>query len=480
MRKKLLLFSLLTSFGLSAQTTIIDEKFEKDNVPLSYDFLYFKNKFIIEKGKHIGISTNRLVTALNSYDNKGTKEELVSGVELMNVEFSESGDVFTAVDYSKLSYKGQYYQYFVNNKAVSKIKTSEKEKYNREDVIGYDFNDLYEIGLTNEKGKKDINIEKNDIYLELTEIATGKHQRIQLEKPSLDRLKGENLIKPEEDLGFYVRSFDNETFEIVTKSISKDYKTSTIYRTVYNFQGKKIEDLSYTVSLTNFFQLYSNTGVSKLKEGSHDKTVQIFSNDLGINDFIIHLQTGDVYVYGLLGKKAKELNDYNEPGGFYVVKFDKTGKKIWESINEISDKKEFNDKMHLIRIKNSLRLEKNKLVFAASSNYYNNYMHYAFLDPTTGKVTKTNKINFDEEKITTMMTGTRKFILSFFTNDMLKNKVFDFNGLIAYDTNDGFKKYVNSVDSKTKKYFRTLFGINGSTWLLETDNETYYKLNYFE
>lgn len=479
MKKSILIFCLLTNFCLSAQTTIIDEKFEKDNAPLSYDFLYQKNKVVIEKGKHVGVSTNRLVNSLNSYDSKGNKEELIKNVELMNVEFSESGDVFTAVDYSKLSYKGQYYQYFVNNKAVSKIKTSEKDKYNREDIISYNYNDLYEIGLTNEKGKKEINFEKNDIYLELNEISTGKHQRIKLEKPAIERLTGANLIKPKEDLGFYVHIIDNDFFEIVTKSITKDYTTSTIYRTIYNFQGKKTDEYVYTVTLNKNFQIYSNSGITKLKDWKFDNNLQIFSNDLTINHFITDKQTGDVYVYGILGKKAKELNDYNEPAGFYVFKFDKTGKKIWESVNEINDKKEFNDKMHLIRITNSLRLVNDKLLFTVATNYYNEYVHYAYLDNATGNITKANKISFKEEKITTLMSGTRKFILSFFTNDNLKNKVFDYNGLICLDTNESFKKYIDSVDSKTKKYFRTMIAKDGSIWLLESDNETYYKLNYF-
>ncbi|ESU24649.1 hypothetical protein FEDK69T_05720 [Flavobacterium enshiense DK69] len=483
MKKNILIFSLLTGFGLSAQTTIIEDKFEKDNVPLSYDFLYSKNKFVIEKGKHVALSTNRMVTSLNTYDSNGNKEELVSNAELMNVKFSESGNIFSAVDYAPMSYQGNTYKYFVDKKFLSKISTSEKTRFNRIDVMEYDFNDLYEIGLSNEKGKEKINIEKNDIYLELTEITTKKkHKRIKLEKPDIERLKGKDLIKPTEDLGFYVRPLNNETFEIVTKSISKDYKTTTIYRTIYDFEGKKINDVSYTVTLNNFFHIYSNVGLSKFKDGKFDKTLQIFSNDLGINNFTVDSETGDVYVFGLLGKKAKELNDYNQPGGYYVFKFDKTGKKIWQSENEIIDKEEFNDKVHLTRISNGLRLEKNRVMFTVASGYHNNYVHYAFLDANTGQIIKANKVSLKVKEKVNLMSGNRDFIQSFYTNDQVKvkGKMFDPNGLIAYETNENFKKYINSLNSDTKKYFGTTFGNNGSIWLVETDNETYYKLNYFE
>lgn len=47
MKKPLYYFVLLSSIFMNAQTTIVEEKFEEDNVPLSYSFLNDSNELII-------------------------------------------------------------------------------------------------------------------------------------------------------------------------------------------------------------------------------------------------------------------------------------------------------------------------------------------------------------------------------------------------------------------------------------------------
>ena len=62
-----------------------------------------------------------------------------------------------------------------------------------------------------------------------------------------------------------------------------------------------------------------------------------FTSILSINNFIIDQQTDDIYLYGLYGKKGKEsLN--SDLTGYYVIKFDSSGKQIWQQSHDITDK----------------------------------------------------------------------------------------------------------------------------------------------
>ena len=100
------------------------------------------------------------------------------------------------------------------------------------------------------------------------------------------------------------------------------------------------------------------------------------------------------------------------------------------------------------------------------------------IDNSTGKELNSNYIEYKEDKVYTMMTGTRDFILSFFTTKDLKNKIFDDYGLVLYNINSKIKSYVDSINSKNKIYFHTQISDLG-IWLIESDNETYYKVTYF-
>ena len=60
----------------------------------------------------------------------------------------------------------------------------------------------------------------------------------------------------------------------------------------------------------------------------------------------------------------------------------------------------------------------------------------------------------------------------------LKNKIFDDYGLVLYNINSKIKSYVDSINSKNKIYFHTQISDLG-IWLIESDNETYYKVTYF-
>ncbi|RTY95882.1 hypothetical protein [Flavobacterium sp. GT3R68] len=471
---KNILFSMvvLTGIIVNAQTTIVDEKFEKDNFPLGYNFLQNNNKIVIQKGKHIGISTNRMINNLYSYDSNGKKETLLENVEVMNCSFSNAGSSFSVVDYAKMSYSGKTYKVYTDGKSSPSISTD--DWYQRS-------NDQYELSIVNQKGNKKVDFEKDQLYLSIVDILTRKGSKIQLEKPDLARLRTENAVKYFQDLTFSIKMNENN-FELITKFISKDYKSSILYRTVYNFEGKKIEDLAYKTEIQDGFLIYCSNGGGTVRYGTAAGS-NAFLDDLSIDNFMVDKKTEDVYVYGIFGDHARKSREIgNDPLGYYIFKYDKKGNKIWESINPISDKKDYNDSQTTTTILASLIIRNNELVFSTAPVAERNkeYLHYAILDKASGNVTKGKKITYKSDNIHTMMSGTRLFLLSFCSNkEELKNKVFDNNGLIALDTNQEYANYISSIKSKSKLFFNTFFSKEG-IWLLESDNESYYKTTYFK
>jgi hypothetical protein len=51
--------------------------------------------------------------------------------------------------------------------------------------------------------------------------------------------------------------------------------------------------------------------------------------------------------------------------------------------------------------------------------------------------------------------------------------------MVVYNTNQKVKDYIKTVNNKNKTSFSTAVN-KGNTWLIESDNETYYKVTYFE
>lgn len=481
MKKPLFYFVLLSSIYMNAQTTIVEEKFEKDNMPLSYNYLPESDKLIIEKGEYKSMSTNRMIKSINKFDINGKKENLVENAELMNAVFSSTENTFMVNEYSRLSF-GKKYKYVVNGKSTPFTDISELKNVNHKAFGDQYFNDKYELGFTNQKSKTSIDLKKDQLFLEVTDIFTRNIKRISIEKTDISKLIGDAFIKPDKDLGFAANIKDNEKFEIITKSISKDYKTTVLYRTEYDMLGKKLIETSFTINLKNNFLIYSKNGggfSGWARGGTNSFAIPIFIDDLSINNFCEDEKTGEVYIYGLFGEKSKGLNDDNSALGYYIFKFDKTGKKIWETINAIDDKKGFNKKIHLYRLMSDLTIKENELYFKTGSDYSKEQIQEIFLDKNKGTILNKNKISFKEDKIFTVMSDVRYFLLSFYEYEGYENKVFDNDGLVAIDTNKKVSDYLKNIDNKNKLFFNTIISDKG-IWLLESDNEKYYKVTFFK
>ncbi|WP_322551147.1 hypothetical protein [Flavobacterium psychraquaticum] len=475
--KKLIILVTLTLFNSAhSQKLIIEEKYEKDNIPVDFGFVDHPDRLIIEKGKNIFASTNENTNNIYSYNTIGEKAAVLENVDLMYCTYSNTGNTVKATDYSSL--RGIYeYNFFSNGKKSSTFERSNYNSFSDNQIIGQHFNDKYLIFLSNEKGKDKLDLKKNDVYVEIIEIFTNKTRRLKIDNINIERLTSSDNINYSGELGFTIRLIGNDSFEIVTKSIAKDYKSTILYRTLYDFNGNLTEEFSYEIKIKDNFLTYSNSGATYVIVGKFDNTLTVFANDLAINNFIIDNEK-NVYVYGLLTKKSKSMDSYNEVSGFYVFKFDKNGNKIWELSKEIDDKKDFNRKIHLYRLQVALSDFGNELIFNVGTNYYKEYFHYFILDKKDGIILKQNKVEFKEKKLTP-----RDFYNSFIpevyklpsNENILTNKY----GLILYDFNTDIKNYVDSLNKDNKLNLKFLFSSEG-IWLIESDNEKYYKVLFFE
>jgi hypothetical protein len=484
MKKPLFYFVLLSSIFMNAQTTIVEEKFEEEKAPLDYHYFPKSNKFIIEEGKQpkkvsFYVPPTLVINSVVSFDTSGKKEILAKNVDWMLFDFSVTENTFRGTNVSKSMFSNKTYKYFVNGKSTTTSDFKEKENAYLELYAHICYNDKYELAFTNKKSNTDVNLKDDELFLTVTDIFTSKSKMISIEKQDMNKLIGDALIKPHKGfVGFNTNIIDNEKFEIITKSISKDYKSSILYRTNYNMEGKKLDETAFTINIKDYYLIYSFNGggftknIDKYNGGQNISTysgkpsVDVFADDLSINNFYEDNTTKDVYIYGLFGTNSISLNRVNSPSGYYIFKFDKNGNKIWESINLITDKKDFNDDIDLMRLTTNLRFYNDKLYFSVGEDTKKNYVCYGFLDKNTGKIVKENKISYD---------------ISFTGKRSLKgynNKDLGVETLVALDSNPKVADYIKSIKSSETILLNTVFSEKG-IWLFETDRKGYYKITLF-
>lgn len=467
MKKSIFFIAILSSLMSFAQQVIVEEKFEKNLVPIGYHFSPLSNKIFIEKGKHSeGMSRNKQVNSIVCYDSKGLKANLLENVNVMNVRFSPSGNLFRTDEYEKMSFSGDH-KFYKNGKKIADLPKSNNFKLMLDDFLF----------TSNHKFKE------KELSFTITDLPSFKATEKKCESPSYDRIVNENNVEYARDVKTRV-AVAKDYFQVISKSISKDYKSTTLYLTRFNYEGKKLSDVGYKIDIKNDFLIYSNNnGGNTETKGFGDTAKRIFSDDLSINNFIVDPDTKEVYVYGLYGKRLEKSNDNsNTPLGYYVFKFKEDGTKIWEVINRIDDKSDFSDNQNLTYLYVDLFLMGDSVVFnVGAKESLDDYIHYIKLN-SNGKVDSNSKITFKSESSAYNISsyGDKKFLHANLTNkEDLKNKILDYKTMVVYNTNQKIKNYIMTVNNKNKTSFCTVAN-KGNTWLIESDNETYYKVTYFE
>lgn len=482
---------LLSSIYLSAQTVIIDEKIEESNYPISFEYLPNTEKFVMYRGERIKMTASYLATNALAYDANGKRETLFENQELYSCSYSITEKSFMAYNFEK-SIWTPYYKIFVDNKPIE-INPDTRENMNfsfftiYSDGISHSksnlasnnidgaFNDLYVLGFSNQKNKGKIDLKKDDIFLEVLELKTGSRKRFPIEKPDLTLLEGESFAKTNMKVTFRCKLNGNENFDLITKSISKDFKIVILYKTTYNFEGKKIKTIPFTLKLNDkFFVTSGNDGGPAVYEQT-----SVDLDNLSINNYLEDRKNGDLYVYGIFSDEfPKKIGDRIHPNGFYVFKFDKEGNKVWESINKI-DGKDFFEKIRSdAALKVSLAEYNKNLVFQVCVNSFTEFTNAAVVDKSNGAILKSSFLEYNNnashEKLRTFISFTYDFVGD------LRKKSFSQNSFAAIILNENLFKYLKSIpEGNTRLHFTTKFTDQG-IWLVETDNKNYYKVLLFK
>jgi hypothetical protein len=473
MKKLFLPFAFIAVMGMQAQTTIIEEKFEKNNEPIDYNFLPKSNKLVIQKGNVPGIGGGPEETrSLIEFASNAEKRMLVDDVKFMDCNFTETEGGFVGSIYANMGVVNKV-QFFSNGKS-SKAYDVKTTKY-------FMYSDNYGFCLSLKNGEFADRLDDKDISFKRLDPFSLKSTDLSIELPDLNRLQGDNSLKKslgdgsviskKRGIGYTLNILDNEHFEFVTKVIYKGYKSMTFYRTIYNSEGKRIKDLKYDIDLKGLFLADSYNGGGKMN--INGKARLSLDADMYFNNYIIDKNTKSIFIYGLFSKESKE-----ERTGYYIFKFSENGEKLYESINYINNE-DFQSKEDTYALYSKPIIVGNKLLFVTGrinpikSKFY--YYNYSFLDIETGKELSSKFVTYEMDGFLAQ----RNFIDGYHTNKQLKNKVLDMHAFIVYEYNPLVKKYINSVMATRKIVFNGLISAEGF-WLIETDNKEYYKVTYFE
>lgn len=468
MKNIIFIYLFLFVSTLNSQTVVIDEKFKENNYPVDYNFLPNLNRLVIQKGELSKDIPNKIIKNIYSYGTDGSFEIIVENDKLASCVFSPIENTLIVSNLPNANEKPTQFRKIVNGKSTSFTKTNDFYQY---------FNDEYEISLLNQNNKSNINIEKDSISFSLTNIVTRINEKVAIKKPDVTRIINPTNTNYANGVDFAVR-INEYSIGIITKAIAKDYKSATLYRTIYAYNGVVLNDIAYKVEFQYKNLMYSNNGGGYIY--TNPQTGDTYLSDLTINNFVIDQKTEDVYVYGLFAKNAKSSSNIsNEPLGFYIFKFDKSGNKIWESVQTINDKADLNTNQNIANIKLNVTIRNEKVLLSISSaSEKKNYIHYAIVDKATGNIAKIKKLKFsisNENKID----SNSKFVNSYYNNIGYEKKGLDIDGLIAQDDNLLFSNYLSAIQNNQKLFFKTFYSRNG-IWLLETDNTGYFKVTFFK
>lgn len=479
MKKLLLIAICFVSFLGKAQVTIVEDVYEKDNKPVEVKYLKTNHNIVVFKGKKMGgFIAGSQINNIYSYNLEGKKTVIAQNEKLYQYAYSLSENTLKVIDISKSIFKTEE-KYLIQNKYTDSHLLNQSTALTRFFPYLNNFTDKYSLKAKNQDNKMFFDYEKDDFNLTTTDLITREEKTYAIVKPSISRLKGENFVEAKKKIGLGWMINRDESFSLITKSISKDYSKMTLYKSTYSTNDGKLQnDIAFQVDLDGKTLIYSNNGGGFSDTTGNGK--YIFDDDLSINNFITDNNNGDVYVYGLYSDKISELNKNASPKGYYVCKFDKNGLILWKSINVIDEKK-FNDDHNMFTMFTDLSIINNQLCFYALVNNNDEYLTYGVIDKNSGNQTKSKNIVFHEKLVRIGGMG-GDFLYSSYEYDKnkeLKNKKFEVKGIIAYDLNAKFADYVKNVSNKNNICFSTIF-TNIGIMLIETDNDKYYKVSYFK
>ncbi|KUJ60022.1 hypothetical protein AR687_19890 [Flavobacteriaceae bacterium CRH] len=495
---KIRLFSItfFLSAVLTAQNIIVDKKIKEHIGLANFQYLPKSKKMMIYNSSGDPLSQEAFY--LDSDGNKTVffEKEKRKGAPI----FSRTENSYRTIDLNTDFRKRDYIfvidgkDYTLSFDKLADINFKYFGIYNYNNVLYNDwplesdfsgsYNDSYILGFTNPKGSWRIDFEDQDVYLEIIEIKSNSKKRVKLEKPDLTLLKGDLFAKTDFDLTFACKLTGNDSFDLITKSLSKDSQTAVLYKAEYNFEGKNVKTVPFTLNLDNKYFITSNncggqkyvvsTPAMQGSKGNDPYALDVMS----INNYFEDRANGDLYIYGLFSDEApKKINALTNPKGFYVFKFDKNGNKLWESVNYI-DGKEYFEKVHnSAGFQLNLLEYNNDLIFSASINTFTEFTNAVVINKASGEIIKSGFVEYNNN-LSHGESG--RFSNSTYDSKELKNKSFSQISFAAIAINSKVMNYLKSIpDGGKRLHFETIFSDQG-IWLLESDSDKYYEVIVFK
>ena len=477
--KKIILAFILSINYTNAQRILIDKNIDKNKEPLDKIYDSEKDVFLLGFGKEIGgLVSGYAVNDINLYSRKnGEETKLLSDKKFYYLFFSDDKKSFITSDISKGILRSSTKFVSLEGKEI----VIEKKLLNGIQVLSLSgdkkivFNNSTIYNLTNKKGELNIDLDKDkSLKLNILDMNNSTKKIVELAVPNIERLKNENNIKYKAKIGVNFEIENNDSFSLVTKSISKDYKNMSLYKTVYSNDGKFIEDISFAIDLKGKNLLYSRNNGGETTFGGYEGKFTHFDDDNSINNHFIDKRNGDVYIYGLFGEDISALNTQGNPKGYYVFKFDKNGNKVWESINKINDP-DFNKDHAMVTVYTNLfELNSNNICFSIKINGLKDYFMYSVLTKDSGTISKFKELSFEQTFAhLESVPGNEYKINSDFKDDKdFKNKEFNFNSIIAINNDKRVLEYIKNRKSDSKTNFYTYFS-DKLTWIYEEDKKSF-------
>lgn len=490
MKKLFLPLAFIAVMGMQAQTKIYETELNEKKPVVKYNYLPKSNRIIIKEAfeKQLAYATfnNAII-----FDNKSESKQIIDNQPFLYLftSFNELdyGSLFTnsAVGALNISFyqDNKVNSFKIDSKDYSKYSFNfEANKLEMKPRINFDENFMYVI--TDQKGKSSgLKIEKDILQLEKFDIEKKTKKSFKIKQIDISKLNSKDL-EVSKQISFQSRFYD-DSFEIVTKTVKDDFTSSILYRHIYDLNGEFLKEVKYSYNSLKgvFAPISTNSRYENLVNASQsvDLAVPI---ELDVNDYLIDSITNDLYVYGLTQDKKSNSYFLNSLLGFYIIKFNENGDKIWEKYYDIIDVKGFSNKKQkplTININLKEYLNSNELVLSivGLNTYTNHYNIFHVINKETGTVKMNKQINTDTKSSKGTFTYGGKY--SIFENiEFDKTKFCDETTFLVATLNNEINNYIKNISkNKNDIFFNSIISKEG-IWLIETDNETYYKVNFFK
>jgi hypothetical protein len=472
--KKFYLFLFITcSMNFYSQQLILDENIKDDIELFRYKLLPISENIIIAKSSKK--NSSQFVKYFNDIylvdDSKNIKD-LNNNFLFKEYSISPVSDQIRLMPEFK-NFSDDSKNCFIDKNGISKVVDLDDKSFNK---MARDlFTSENYFVFFNKKNKLEINLKNDNILFSKTNFTTKKSNTVNIPNINTERLLENNYSKIKRP-AFTINLLTENQIEIITKHVSKDFASTTLYRTVYDYDGKKLSEFNYLYNCKLGILRYSiNTSSEKNRFYTSN---QIEGNipvmDLDINDYYVDLKTNDLYLYGLYGKKGKGAY------GFYLLKFKDDGTLIYEKIIEIDDKKGLNKQSIWLQYSIKMKEYKNNLVLTIiGANAYNNDNHHIYeISKETGEKLSYSILESKSHSSKGSFIRVPENLTIFEINEFSKNKFVSRDIYTAVALNKKVEEYILS-DEKKVDVFYDCFITKKGIWLFETDNDNYFKTLFF-